>query len=105
MNETDKLIADWAMAQFRKENPIYFNDAYSYAHLHHCDTAVIAVDDMEWSCGCYSEYTRDDYFYMNFVVNCACGFTAKFQLQKSYGLPQFIEELDAFKNNEECPYN
>ncbi len=67
------------------------------------DIEILSVDQY-WSCGCYSEYTRDDTFMMAAQIKGADGR----EFTWSYGvwadIPSFIEELYEYINNNECPY-
>ncbi|AZU97200.1 hypothetical protein SEA_GILSON_143 [Streptomyces phage Gilson] len=74
-------------------------------HLANCETTSIRSAECEWSCGCYSCYTRDDSFDMSAHVGCDCGVEMRWRYGYMYDLPNFITELDEYKNNEVCSHS
>jgi hypothetical protein len=104
--DTDELIAQWSFAEFCKKfkYPTSYGVNNEIWHLVECGTTISTVKTMGWECGCYSEYTREDYFDMYFDITCECGMKYELNIHENYGLPGFIEKLDAFQNNDECYY-
>ncbi|HEY6021915.1 MAG TPA: hypothetical protein VIY48_19225 [Candidatus Paceibacterota bacterium] len=101
MNETDKLVNAWLKEKFLA------GDTWPrYSPVDHGEPDEIEVikTDMGWDCGCYSDYTRDDMFELVGSLRTPEGVSVSVSYGRWGSLPRFIEELDAFKSNEVCPY-
>jgi hypothetical protein len=101
MSKTDNLVNAWVKKKFL-ESPQYKNNTLHYGAP---EQITVLSADVESYCGCYSEYTRDDGVQMVAILTSKAGrFGFTFGLWGN--LPQFIEELDAFKHAEtDCPYD
>jgi hypothetical protein len=104
--ETNDLVNEFLLEKFRKDmQRVYRIEVGGYEvpgydkekHLVKCETTSIRNVECGWSCGCYSCYTRDDYFEMSAHVGCDCGVEVRFRYGYMYNLPEFIEELDEYK--------
>lgn len=101
MSDTDELVKRWLKDKFieggtfPRYNPVEHGEP---------DEVELISSDMGWDCGCYSDYTRDDTFELTGVIKTADGKEVPIRYGRYGDLPQFIEELEAFENNEVCPY-
>ena len=101
MNPTDELVNAWVKKKFLESIP-YLNNTALYGPA---KGITVASADVESYCGCYSEYTRDDGFEMKAVLTGRFG-EVHFTFSLWGNLPDFIEELDAFKYaGSDCPYD
>jgi hypothetical protein len=101
MAKTDDLVNAWVKKKFL-ESVHYLSDTLYYGSGKYIEVLSAGV---ETYCGCYSEYTRDDGFEMNAVLTSPRAGRFTFRIGLWGNLPEFIEELDAFKNAEiDCPY-
>lgn len=115
--ETNELVNEFLLEKFKSEARLSFFDRYNYKngfisegydkekHLVECKTISIRNAECEWSCGCYSCYTRDDSFEMSAHVGCDCGVEMRWRYGHMYDLPDFIRELDEYKENEVCSHS
>lgn len=93
----DDLVAAWLLAKFRERN---------YTHLSKCPEVVVRVAAHGWDCGCYSEYTRDDFWSISAALSCPHGAQAAFATDSSYDLPDILEQLkDLDEASFECPFD
>ncbi len=106
--ETNELVNEFLMDKFRKEAKQKFrfgmgeNDEYpgydKEKHLSRCESLSIQNVECDLLCGCYSCYTRDDSFEMTAHVGCGCGVEMRWIYGWMYDLPDFITELDDYKD-------
>lgn len=68
-----------------------------HKHLVDCETTTIRNAECDLECGCYSCYTRDDAFEMTAHIGCDCGVELRFVYGYMWNLPDFITELDEYK--------
>ncbi|AVD99336.1 hypothetical protein SEA_BILLNYE_163 [Streptomyces phage BillNye] len=68
-----------------------------HKHLVDCETTAIKNAECDLECGCYSCYTRDDSFAMTAHIGCDCGVELRFVYGYMWNLPDFITELDEYK--------
>lgn len=69
-----------------------FYENHSYA----VPGATVKIADVEWDCGCYSEYTRDDAIYATAVV---VNDGREIPVSYSYDLPQMIRDMAGEQDN------
>lgn len=103
----DELVAAWALDMYRERYRYYENTDYfhKFNHLKECATAKAIPVNYEWSCGCYSEYTRDDGFETSFNITCECGVEDSFTHSGGdWDLPDIIQQLDEYSSTQFCPY-
>jgi len=73
-------------------------------HILHCGPKIYAIPNHEWSCGCYSEYTRDDSWVVHAYIRCAHGIVAEMVKELSpWSMPEVIQELADL--DEKCMYD
>lgn len=83
----DQAINEWGLEQYRQEKGRWSNN-----HLAACPTTTARGFDARWSCGCYSEYTRDDRFELHFDVSCECGESTVWSVG-DWDLPMILQQL------------
>ena len=113
--ETNDLVNEFLLDKFRKEAKQRFrigvgkNDERpgydKEKHLSRCDTLQVSNVECSIECGCYSCYTRDDSFEMTAHVGCDCGVEMRWVYGYMWDLPDFITELDEYKNMERDCYH
>ena len=101
MSDTDELVKAWLKQRF-----LDGATRPSYSPVAHGEPDEIEVisTDMGWDCGCYSSWTRDDSFILTGTIKDADGDEVQIRYGRWGDFPRFIEELDAFKDNEACYY-
>jgi hypothetical protein len=104
----DELLAQFLLDQ-------WFNDPWDYriyerreildaerSHLLNCDTKLQVEKEPEWSCGCYSEYTRGDGFLIHTMIFCVCGLSVPVRYRYGLDSPNLISELESFESTWDC---
>ena len=101
--ETNEMVNKFLIEKFKEDSKrIIGCDFKGYdkqKHLVDCESIVVKTAECEWSCGCYSCYTRDDVFDMTAHIGCDCGVEVRFCYGSMYNLPDFIQELDEYNEN------
>lgn len=78
--------------------------AATFEHLYNCKPRVYGIPGHEWECGCYSEYTRDDYWVIHAYVTCSHGLFVEMSRQvDSWDMPEVLRQLA--EQDEGCVYD
>lgn len=113
MNGYDELVSDFVLMKFRdwwsdvdwKRSKM--SSAYQHAIRHQleCPDSKASVKLAEWECGCWSEYTREDFFLVKFRVTCGCG--SYYDVNTSLDLQgeNVIEQLEEYESTRYCEYD
>lgn len=106
MGSTDELINDygysWFVAHFSRYSSEYFE---KHTHLIKCGTAKVSHSDRYWNCGCYSSWTRDDNFVIDFHIRCECDVEVNWSpwvYAEDFDLPSILGDLYEYQNNTVC---
>lgn len=100
----DVLVADWLKAKFLASGDWGYGYP-EYDKNKHGEPSEISVTsaDAGWDCYCYSSYTRDDQFELTAIIKTRAG-NVEFRYGRWGDFPDFIEELDEYRNGNECYY-
>lgn len=94
MSGADELVEEWLLSKF-------FEEKYDPVKHGPADPISVLQVDMDWECGCYSSWTRDDDFVVTAKMQGADG-----EFEYSYGywgdFPEWLKELDAYRENNTC---
>jgi hypothetical protein len=105
--DVDGLVNKWLINKWLTEssNPDDYRDFVRYDAAVHGPVSGLKVSsaDADWDCLCYSSWTREDEFVMTAVIATAAG-DVEYRYGRWGDFPSFIEDLDAFRNNDTCPY-
>lgn len=98
MSAIDELVNKWVKDRFLT--------SWQYTEEHGKPEEIEVLSaDVESYCGCYSEFTRDDGWEMVALLSTKEG-AVRYSVGLWGSLPQFIEELAAYKYGEtDCPYD
>ena len=108
----DELLAEWILkigfpewAKNRCQWATYERD--KLAHLYQCPTLRVDGTRHGWECGCYSEYTRDDSWYVHATMACdhhPDGYEFGKELYGSE-LPEVLRQMSELDEQDfDCPY-
>jgi hypothetical protein len=105
--DVDSLVNEWLISKWLESSA----NEHDYRQFTRYDRSVhgpvsglrVVTADADWDCGCYSSWTREDDFVMTAEISTAAG-VVNFEYGRWADFPSFIEELDAYRNNDVCPY-
>ena len=82
----DLLTSNWVMSRFL--------DSWQYNKALHGNPSDMMIVNLDsgWSCGCYSEYTRDDRYELTATIRTRAG-NVEFVYGSWGDLPSMIQEL------------
>src|ERR1041385_4659728 len=98
MDNVDEHIKELVKAKFLEDGYYYKPELDGSS-----DDISVLKTDMGWGCGCYSDWTRDD----NFIVRAEMKTltrTVEFPYNTWWNMPDFLQELSEYIENEQCPY-
>lgn len=84
MTDPDEYLREYILKRFYEDYPFA------------APGAVVKTADVEWDCGCYSEYTRDDEIRATAVV---ISDGREIPLSYFYNLPQMILDMAGEQDN------
>lgn len=101
----NQMVKDFILEKF-KEN---FKDSYALGadqdkyHLANCPDAKVVDSDVEWSCGCYSDYTRQDECQLLTRIACHHKAQTVYSWTEWYEVPNVLERLYVRSKEEDLP--